>query len=480
VRIPADQMPFGDSSRKSNMWRMAVYVLLIGGGVILTRMVEAGRVKPLFLPTPTSTRPAQSYAELGRTYFAAGNLEDAIGSFQAAVSLNPDDSGLWAELARIQTYSSELQPTFEKRSQRLADARASIDKAVELNPEDAIAYAIRILVYDWSSAAAPDDQSLRQDYLSEAETSAQQASLLDPGSLLVQALSAEVSIDQQKFSQAIDNASAAAEQISGDDPYSMDVHRVYGTVLEGNGYYNQAISEYEKAVQANPNMTFLYLRIGVNYRRLAGSPVSQAERGSLIDRSLEAFDRAARINEQNGIEDPTPYMAVGRTYLQDGEFFIAARNVLSALAIDPGNAEIYGFLGIIYYKARNYESALGVLKCAVDGCTAEESSALLCDVKVYLCDPEDPASMAHGEEVRSLPLNSASVEVYYTYNSALAAGKECDRADRISQALMGTYGQDPIVRGIVEENRAICSGVLPSLSAGPTEPAITPLPSPPG
>src|SRR3972149_1250928 len=128
-------MPFGDSGRRSNVWRMAVYVLLIGGGVTLTRMVEAGRVKPLFLPTPTSTRPASSHAAVGRPSFDAGNLEQAIGSFGAAVDLKPDDSGLWAELARVQTYSSELQSTFQKRIQRLAGARASLDQAVEGNPD---------------------------------------------------------------------------------------------------------------------------------------------------------------------------------------------------------------------------------------------------------------------------------------------------------------------------------------------------------
>lgn len=478
MRVPRDQMPFGDSGRRSNIWRMAAYILLIGGGIMLTRMVEAGRVQPLFLPTPTSTRTATSYVEIGQTYFAAGNLDQAIASFQAAVERSPDDVEVWAELARIQTYSSELQPTSLARSQRLAEARASIDRAVEIDPDNAKAYAVRILVYDWSASAELDDLAQRQEFLSEAETSAQRASLLDPGSLLVQALGAEVSIDQQRFTQALDSASAAAEQIADDDPYSMDVHRVYGTVLEGNGAYNQAIEEYKKAVDANPNMTFLYLRIGANYRILAGKSLSPPERSNLIDLSLGAFDQAARINEQNGVEDPTPYMAIGRTYLQDGEFFIAATNVLSALAIDPGNAEIYGFLGIVYYKARNYENALSTLKCAIDGCTAQESSALLCDLKVYLCDPEDPASLTHGREVVGVPLSATSLEFYYTYDSALAAGKECDRADRVSQELMAAYGQDPVVRDIVEENQAICAGVIAAPSREATEPVMTPTPTP--
>jgi len=119
-----------------------------------------------------------------------------------------------------------------------------------------------------------------------------------------------------------------------------------------------------------------------------------------------------------------------------------------------------------------------VLQCAIDGCTAQESSALLCDLNVYLCDPEDPASLTHGREVVGLPLRATSLEIYYTYDSALAAGKECDRADRVSQELMAAYGQDPIVRDIVQENQAICAGVIAVPSPEATEPAMTPTPTP--
>ena len=53
----------------------------------------------------------------------------------------------------------------------------------------------------------------------------------------------------------------------------MDVHRVYAYVLESFGQYNQAIQEYDIAISITPNLTFLHLRAGANYRRLAfGSP----------------------------------------------------------------------------------------------------------------------------------------------------------------------------------------------------------------
>ena len=47
----------------------------------------------------------------------------------------------------------------------------------------------------------------------------------------------------------------------------------------------------------------------------------------VYEQSLEYFDRAAKINEQIGVNDPAPYLSISRTYSQLGEFFIAAKNV---------------------------------------------------------------------------------------------------------------------------------------------------------
>jgi len=73
---------------------------------------------------------------------------------------------------------------------------------------------------------------------------------------------AEILADQQKWLQAEKYASQAVAQA----PDSMDTHRVYGYVLETLGQYNAAIQQYQEAAEINPNMTFLYIRIGVNFR----------------------------------------------------------------------------------------------------------------------------------------------------------------------------------------------------------------------
>ncbi len=265
----------------------------------------------------------------------------------------------------------------------------------------------------------------------------------------------------------------------------MDVHRVYATVLENQGLYVAAIEEYEKAVNIAPNLTFLYLRIGANYRRLAASAPNPAARRELVDLALESFEKAARINDQLQIADPNPYLAIGRTYMQDGEFFIAALNIERAVEIDPTNPEIYARLASVYFQARNYESSIDTFKCALEGCTTAESGDLLCELGIYFCETGTEQALAVGRDVRGLPLSEESVEYYYTYGSALTfyAGdpdhpEACLDAERIFRQLMEKYGQDPLISAIVSEGRALCAQpVTPTPEAAASPPGI-PNPTP--
>jgi tetratricopeptide (TPR) repeat protein len=181
-------------------------------------------------------------------------------------------------------------------------------------------------------------------------------------------------VDPQKWNQAEIAINQALEQPSATQ--WMDVYRINAYVQETLGQYNLAISEYEKAIAIEPNFTFLYIRIGANYRRLASDVAfAQGEEAArpVYEQSLEYFDKAVRINEQIGVKDPGPHLSIARTYSQLGEFFIAARNVQTALEYEPQNADIYGQLGVIYFRSRNYEGSILSLKCAIYGCSGEDS-----------------------------------------------------------------------------------------------------------
>ncbi len=426
---------FGDSGPGSNPYRILLWlVLIIGGGWLITQIGTGPGylVEPLFMPTPTSTRTANSYIMEAEAYFDAGKVDDpvevdAIDAYRQALVLEPDNAQAWSELARLLTYSSSLLSSQEEHITRMAEARAASVKAVELAPDDSTVLAIHALVLDWS-ASVTVDEAQRQEWLVQAEQSAGNAVFRDPENYLALAFYAEVLLDQHKWSQAEQHARLAVEL----GPGVMDTHRVYATVMETFGQYRVAIEEYKKAAAINPNLTFLYIRIGVIYREL-----------QVYDMALEYFEKAISINNSNGVNDPIPYIAIAKTYSRMGEFFIAALNGEKALNFDPTNANTYGQLGDIYTRARNYEGAMQVLKCAVQGCSAEENELGKVDVE-------------------GLPLTNITVAYYYVrYGSVLAAlsrpgANYCPEAIEVLAQVREKYPDDALLMGIVGENEAIC------------------------
>ena len=453
---------------KSNPYRVVLLAFLILGAIWMLIQVNRGKVQSPFNPTPTPTRSADSYIMAAQAYFDAGKLDDpatdqdAIGAYQQALRVDPQNALIWAELARIQTYSSSTLSTDQLRLNRLQEALDSVEQAVALAPDDSTVNAIHAFVLDWNASSNLISADENEAYLAQAETAATRAYLLDPQNALALAFYAEVLLDQQKWDQARQYATQAVDLA----PDSMDAHRVLATVLESWGYYRDAIDEYMKASQITPNLTFLYLRIGLGYRQL-----------QVYNTAMEYFEKAATINEQLGIKDPYPYIAIAKTYAQQGEFFIAARNAEKALSFDPANADTYGQLGMIYVQARNYETALPTLRCAVDGCTAEENETANLFVENGILE----ASTA----VQPLPLTNLNVAYYYVrYGSVLAylstpENGYCSHSLQLMTQLRLTYPDDPLLMQNVEDNEATCRSLMGTPSVNPTATAassLTPTP----
>jgi tetratricopeptide (TPR) repeat protein len=428
---------FRHSTKKSNPYRVLVFLVLIVFFMTLLTGIVKGDVEPLFLPTPTPTRTTDSYVVEGRTHFEAGNLEAAIAAFRRATVLNPGDPELFAELARIQTYSSAMMTTDAERAQRLGEALDSIDRAKELAPTSSQVLAIRAFVLEWSSSTFLVDEETSVDLLNRAEAEALMALQIDNTNTLALAYYAEVLVGQKKWNQAYQYIQQAMER----DPTLMDVHRIMAFTYETLGEYNLSIQSYKKAIEIMPNYTYLYIAVGRIYRHL-----------QLYDQALEHFARAANLNKQLGIKDPTPYLAIANTYAQDGEFFAAALNVQQALTFTPANPSVYGQLGVIYHKSRNYEGAIPALQCAIEGCSAEVS----CEVRK--CNPnQDPMVSIEG-----LPLSASTVVYYFTYGSVLSGlhrpgDDKCDKAMDVFSQLRARYAEDTTVMSIVRAGEEICT-----------------------
>jgi tetratricopeptide (TPR) repeat protein len=447
---------FREVKPRSNPYRILVWIGLILGAVALLLQLRRGEIKPLFMPTPTPTRTSLSYTMEAQAYFAAGKLDDpatdqdALGTYELATQVDPTNAQLWAELARIQAYSYAMLSTDNDRLTRLQQALASADRAVELDPEDSMVRAIRAFVLDWNASSNLITQGQRDAYLNQAESEAVRALQLDPNNVLALAFYAEVLVDQQKWSQA----QQFAEQAVTRAPDSMDVHRVYATVLENVAEYRTSIEQYLAAAEITPNFTYLYLRVGYGYRNLGLREPTTVGQEQQYTIALEYFERAANINEQLGVRDPQPYIAIAKTYTQMGQAFVASRNAEKALEFDPTNSDTYGQLGMIYVQSKNYESALIALQCAVEGCTAEENTIAL--------DLVDQGLLTESVAVKPLPLTNTTVGYYYIrYGSVLAYLRQegdgsCEKSMTLMAKLREAFPNDVDLLSNIQTNEELC------------------------
>jgi len=464
---------------ETNIYRMFFWVTLILGGIWLIRSVQSGDIKPLFSPTPTPTRFAVSYALEGDAQFTAGKLEAAIKAYDEAAKIDPNNSKLLADLARIQTYSSAMLVSDAETKNRLVEALASAEKAVALAPDDSYVQCVYSFVLDWNAnLALLGDEREVQKLLTKADGAAVRALQLDNTNTRALAFYAEILVDQQKWTQAQQIIDQALES----DPSLMDVHRVHAYVLESFGEYALAIEAYDRAIAITPNLTFLHIRAGANYRRLAFDSPNKEVQAGLFEKSLEYFDRAATINTQLEINDPAPYLSIAKTYSQMGQFFIAIRNVQKTIEFEPSNPVFYGELGVLYHKNRNYETGILALKCAVEGCSADESCPARGD-----CGTNDVAS-----EVVGLPLSASTVYYYDIYASELAAlstpkKSYCSEALTVASEIEASeFDNDPNIAADIVVVRNICTFTSDETNSNAdatatTEPVVvdgTPTPTP--
>jgi tetratricopeptide (TPR) repeat protein len=245
--------------------------------------------------------------------------------------------------------------------------------------------------------------------------------------------------------------------------------------MESLQEYALAIESYDRAIKITPNLTFLYLRAGASYRRLAIDSPNTEVQTQLYEKALEYFAQAVRINNQLKVEDPVPFLSIAKTYSQMGQFFIAIRNVQKTIEFQPEKAEFYGELGVLYHKNRNYETGILALKCAVRGCTAEESCPARGD-----CGAKDVPA-----EVKGLPLNGSTVYYYDIYASELAAlstskKNYCEDARSVAAEIQASsFVSDPNIAADVVVIQNICNSLdAPSITGEPLITTVTPAATP--
>jgi tetratricopeptide (TPR) repeat protein len=314
--------------RSSSAIRVLFLLLLISAGIYVYAMIRQEQIRSPFIPTdvpPTPTRSALSYAMEAESAYQQGRLAEATALYEQAVALEPDNVLFYIPLVRLLAIRG-----------RTVEAVRLGQQATGMAPENARAWAVLGMAYDWNGDVP------------EAIDACKKAIELDPTSAEAYSYLAEAYADAGRWFEATDAAQTALRL----DDWNVDVRRNYGYVLERQGNYWMAVAEYEKALEIHPNLAYIHITVGRNYRDGLGN----------YEKAIEHFRRAAEIEPENA----QALSELGWTYHQAGEYERAQTYLKQATEVDPRYALAFGRLGINYYARRNYEEAIPNFERAIE------------------------------------------------------------------------------------------------------------------
>jgi len=389
-----------------NWFRILVLTLLIAAGLYLNRYVIPA-APAYFEATPTATRPPEAYLTEAEQLFNLGKLNQAIDTYQQAVTVDPSNAGIYVSMAEVQVFAGDYRA-----------AQASAEKALLLSPTNSMAHAVRAWVLDFQGNPL------------EAEASVKRALELDPNNAAAHAYYAEILVDQGSATalKAADE-SKIAQQLA---PNSLITHRARGYVLEATANYEEAIREYQAAVAINGNIPDLHLQLGINYSALG-----------IYDQAVQEFSNANALNPA----DPMPDYLSSRTYATVGEFAKARQYAETAVKDEPDNPRYRGNLGVMYYRTALFDDAIRQLSLAVNG---------------GLSDTGDQV-----EPIELVPNSPRIAEIYFTYALALSKLGQCGEVLKIAQVVQSRIPTDDISVANVNEAVSACGQTLNTPTAAP-------------
>ncbi len=116
--------------RRSKPWLIAFLVIAIGFLVYLNIYVIP-IVQPPFVPTATSTRNPQSFAEEADAYLSEGRIGLAMESYTLAIKADPQEPSNYLTLAKLQIYGGEYEA-----------ARVNVENAILLDKTQSDAFVL--------------------------------------------------------------------------------------------------------------------------------------------------------------------------------------------------------------------------------------------------------------------------------------------------------------------------------------------------
>ncbi len=391
-------------------FRIILLTLLIAAGLYFDKYILPSTPSP-FQPTPTPTRPPESFITDAQNLFAQGKLGQSIQAYENAIAAAPNDATTYIALAEVQVFAGDYK-----------GAQASAENALLLDPNNTMAHAMRAWSLDFQGDTA------------DAEISIQKALEIDPRNAVAHAFYAEILIDEgaDSIPKAIQESQLAMTLA----PDTLITHRARGYVLANTGNFEDAVHEYQAAVALNPNIPDLHMQLGINYDLL-----------TMYDQAIQEYAKANALNPA----DAMPDYLTSRTYSTVGEFSKARQYAETAVKDDPTNARYHGNLGVMDYHNALFTEAVKELSLAVNGGTTSDG---------------------HKVEPIELVMGAPRIaEIYFTYALALARVGRCGDTLQIAQLVESRIPTDDVSVTNVNEAITMCQQGL-TAAAGTGVPSI--------
>lgn len=266
--------------------------------------------------------------QLGGLYSALGRYDDADKAYHEAVQ------------ASVSASSTALMglSILEMRRGEYAEGIQTASKILELNPFHAgarhVLGKIRFLQGDFQGAATElqDSHQIRPDDISVAYT-------LGLTFLKLQ----KVEAARELFAEMTNSLGDSAR-----------LHVLFGRALRATDFLDEAIAEFKKAIQMDSTVPRVHSYLGVAY---------------LMQKDAAGFPEAIPEFEAEIANDPNSYFGhfyLGVIYSRSRQNEKAAFHLREAARADPGNPDPYLHLGQTLFQKGDFEAAAAAMRHCIE------------------------------------------------------------------------------------------------------------------
>ena len=267
---------------------------------------------------------AVGHYHLGRILLETGKIDDAMASFDRAITVNAAFEPAYLALASMH------------------EARHDKDRAVavlkkylqNVNPRNREIRHQLVRIY----VDAKDYQGARKEL--------EELLAEDPSDLDAQLRMALIHGEQKEYAQAIDRLNAILKV----RPAELKVRDYLGYIYEESKDTQKALETYTFNVQLEPTFYEGHLHLGVLYYRLKKFPEAN-----------EHLGRAIALNPKQ----PESHIVQGLAYLQQEQYDKSAEVFLEGIRHNPKNADLYFNLGTAYDKLNRFDDVVLAMETAI-------------------------------------------------------------------------------------------------------------------